>query len=397
MRVLEQNFAVAYAYPVVFTRDAFGPDNPALGRVLPQGSASPHRMLAVVDDNVLQAAPDLPTRLAAWAGAADPRVTLVSPPVAVAGGEVCKQGPAEVERVRAWIEKHQLCRQSFVLAIGGGAVLDAVGYAAATAHRGVRLIRMPTTVLAQNDAGVGVKNGINAFGKKNYLGTFAPPFAVVNDFAFLDTLPAREARAGLAEAVKVAVIRDRAFFDFLYRERRRLGRLERAPLEESVVRCAELHLEHIRTGGDPFEFGSARPLDFGHWSAHRLEELTSGELRHGEAVAIGIALDCLIAQDLGLLSQFEAERILATLEAMGLALHHWALRWLDPPAALEGFRQHLGGRLHITLPNGIGARVEIGELDANVARRACEGLARRLGPQAGAGAAPRPARVAAEE
>src|SRR5207247_5778183 len=106
-------------------------------------------------------------------------------------------------------------RQSYALAIGGGAVLDAVGFAAAIFHRGVRHIRCPTTVLAQSDSGVGVKNAINAFGLKNLLGTFAPPFAVINDQTFLDVLPERDKRAGMAEAVKVALIRDGAFFDWI--------------------------------------------------------------------------------------------------------------------------------------------------------------------------------------
>ena len=93
-----------------------------------------------------------------------------------------------------------------MVAIGGGAVLDAVGYAAATAHRGVRLIRVPTTVLSQDDSAVGVKNGINAFGKKNFVGSFAPPHAVLNDFDLLRTLQDRDWRAGISEAVKVALL-----------------------------------------------------------------------------------------------------------------------------------------------------------------------------------------------
>ena len=106
-------------------------------------------------------------------------------------------------------------RHSYVIAVGGGAMLDAVGLAAATAHRGVRLVRVPTTVLAQNDSGVGVKNAVNLKGVKNYVGTFAPPWAVLSDFDFLEQLPRRERIAGIAEAVKVALIRDAGFFEWL--------------------------------------------------------------------------------------------------------------------------------------------------------------------------------------
>lgn len=101
-----------------------------------------------------------------------------------------------MSHVHEAIDRHHIDRHNYVLAIGGGALLDMVGLAAATAHRGVRHIRLPTTTLAQADSGVGVKNGINAFGKKNFVGTFSPPYAVINDFAFLDSLSDRDRRAG---------------------------------------------------------------------------------------------------------------------------------------------------------------------------------------------------------
>jgi len=155
------------------------------------------------------------------------------------------------------------------------AVIDAVGYAAATAHRGIRLIRMPTTVLGQNDAGVGVKNAINWLGRKNFVGTFVPPHAVVNDFEFIESLPNRDKTAGIAEAIKVSLISDKTFFYYLNANRKNLRELRQDVVEKMIVKCAELHLRHIRSSGDPFERGSARPLDFGHWTAHKLEELTN--------------------------------------------------------------------------------------------------------------------------
>ena len=139
-----------------------------------------------------------------------------------------------------------------------------------------------------------MKNGVNAFGMKNLLGSFAPPFAVLNDADFLRTLQPRDKIAGVAEAVKVALIRDRAFFDWLEASADALRACEGAAMSRMIRRCAELHLDHIATGGDPFEMGSARPLDFGHWAAHKLEQLSRFRLCHGEAVAIGIALDVTI-------------------------------------------------------------------------------------------------------
>ena len=377
MREIQQSFAVRYEYPVVFTRDALGAGEAALVSVLRRAGVGPHRALAAIDGGLLRADPGLPERLVGFAGRHAGLVEWVAAPVVVPGGEACKQDGAAVEALHRAALRHRLCRQSLLIAIGGGAVLDAVGFAAATAHRGVRLVRMPSTVLAQNDAGIGVKNAVNRFGRKNFVGSFAPPFGVVNDLALLDTLPARERIAGIAEAVKVALIRDAAFFEALHTDRLRLAALEPESTEQMIVRCAELHLEHIRSAGDPFELGSARPLDFGHWSAHALEELSDAAIRHGEAVAIGVALDSLYAARTGLLDELSCRRIVATLEDIGFTLAHPALARLDVEAALAAFREHLGGRLSITLIEGIGRSVDVHEIDVPQMRACIAQLLRR--------------------
>lgn len=376
MQTILQQFSVNYSYPVVFSRNVFDRENPLLADLVGQGGCGHNRALVVIDSEVARLQPELLERICRYGERHLPGLSFVAPPFVVRGGEICKREPTEVERIHALVERHGICRHSFILAIGGGAVLDVAGYAAATAHRGVRLIRMPTTVLAQNDAGVGVKNSVNAFGRKNFLGTFAPPFAVVNDFELLRTLPLREMRAGMAEAVKVALIRDRAFFDALFASRRELARASSEPMERMIVRCAELHLEHIRSG-DPFENGSSRPLDFGHWNAHKLEELTDGALRHGEAVAIGIALDSLYSRQCGLLSEIDLHRILLLLEDLGFALYHPALAWLDVEKALSEFREHLGGELTIPLLEGIGQKVEVHGINAQLMKRCMSFLAER--------------------
>jgi 3-dehydroquinate synthase len=236
---------------------------------------------------------------------------------------------------------------------------------------------MPSTTLAQNDAGVGVKNGVNAFGRKNYLGTFAPPYAVINDFDLLKTLSPRDMRAGIAEAIKVSLIKDSMFFDYIYRERHKFAGFDPGCMEEMIVRCAELHMEHTGKGGDPFESGESRPLDFGHWSAHNIEELTSGEVKHGEAVAIGVALDALYSHRIGRLSDLELKKIFLTLENIGFELYHWALGWMDIDRALKGSQEHLGGELTITLLDGIGRKMDVHEVDTPLLRRCIETLAAR--------------------
>ena len=361
MRTIDQTVNVTFRYPVHFTEGLFAPDNPLLADVLTQ--SEPKRALFVVDEGVVAHHAQLPSDIRAycdrWA-----KLELVTSPLLVQGGEATKNNPANVEAVRRAVHEFGIDRHAYVVVIGGGAVIDMVGYAAATAHRGVRLVRVPTTVLSQNDSAVGVKNSINAFGKKNFLGTFAPPYAVLNDPHFLTTLDTRDWLGGISEAVKVALLKDEDFFTFLEDNADRLVERDMKAMEHTVYRCAELHLHHIATSGDPFEFGSSRPLDFGHWAAHKLEAVTDYTLRHGEAVAVGIALDTTYAYLEGMLPEAAWRRILALFSALGLATYVPALgdaRRIT--AGLDEFREHLGGRLTIMLLEGIGQGTEVHEMN----------------------------------
>jgi len=373
----QQRFQVTYAYPVIFSRGVFGPHNRTLQELLLEAGAGPHRLAAFIDSGVAGSFPDLAERLVDKVQALDGLATLAAPPAVVPGGEQAKADTAVMDMVLQAVREHALCRQSFILAIGGGAVLDAVGFAAATAHRGVRLIRMPSTVLGQNDAGVGVKNGLNLFGRKNFWGVHAPPFAVVNDALLLQGLGERDLREGISEAVKVALIRDPAMFQRLWQRRRELAALDPDAMEEMIRDCATAHLEHIAGCGDPFEQGSARPLDFGHWAAHALEEMSRGRLRHGEAVAVGVALDTVYSCRAGLLQERDMDTVLRLLDALRLPTSHPLLAELDVEGALDCFREHLGGRLHISLLTGLGSSVEVNSIDPGLMRQACQSLLHR--------------------
>lgn len=339
-------------------------------------------MAFVVDEGVEREMPDLKRRIAAYVEAC-PGLVLAGPIETIVGGESAKNDPALVYDLQRRFVEFGLDRHSYVVCVGGGAVLDLVGYAAATTHRGIRHIRIPTTVLAQNDSGVGVKNGVNAFGMKNMLGSFVPPYAVINDSAFIDVLPGRDKRAGMAEAVKVALIRDRPFFEWLEERAEALAIFASEPLEKLIRHCALLHMRQIAHGGDPFERGSVRPLDFGHWAAHKLEVLSHYELRHGEAVAIGIALDTRYSVLAGLLPAGEDLRVCRLLERLGFSLWHAALDLRDGSGerllrkGLEEFREHLGGELTITLLSEIGTGVEVHEIDARLVDDALDWLRSR--------------------
>jgi 3-dehydroquinate synthase len=366
----QQRFTVGYEFPVVFTSNIFGPENPVLADVLCRlESDRQHRCMVFVDEGILAVRPTLTAEIHAYAERHRERMTLVGDPIAIPGGEKIKVELHFIESMQRQLHEQRIDRHSYVIAIGGGAVLDAVGLVAATAHRGIRHIRIPTTVLSQNDSGVGVKNGVNLYEQKNFVGTFAPPFAVLNDLDFIETLPPRDKIAGMAEAVKVSLIRDAAFFEWLERHADDLVTFKRDAMSTMIRRCAELHMRQIAHGGDPFETGSARPLDFGHWAAHRLETLTHYHLRHGEAVAIGIALDIRYSVLARLLDQAAEERVHFLLDHLGFRLWHPALEMAMPNgryAVLEGlreFREHLGGKLTITLLSGIGVGVEVHEMD----------------------------------
>ena len=378
LKPIQQDFSVRFTYDVHFTEGLFEASNPLLADVLTQIKTTSTQVLAVVDSGVAQAHPQLISQLKAYARQYSEAITLVAEPLIVPGGEIVKQSAEWVEKIQDAVNKTAICRHSYVMAIGGGAVLDMAGYAAATAHRGVRLIRIPTTVLAQNDSGVGVKNGINAFGKKNFLGAFAPPTLVFNDFDFLTKLGDRDWRSGIPEAVKVSLIRDIDFFNFVKTSASALAGRNMEAMKELVYRCAKHHVEHIGGYGDPFEKGSSRPLDFGHWAAHRLEHLTDYRLRHGEAVAIGIALDSTYSYLQGYLRVDECQQIIDTLKRLGFDLYAPELsNYLDQPdhpdsifRGLSEFREHLGGELTIMLLDAIGHGFEVHEVNFEVYRQA---------------------------
>ncbi len=363
-------FAVAYEFDVRFTDDLFDESNHTFRDAL--AAREPHRLhrfVVFIDDGVAEAYPELGDRIAAYARAHGANIELAAPPRRLEGGERAKNDAALVARLQRELVELGIDRHAFVVAIGGGAILDLVGYVAATTHRGVRHVRIPTTVLAQGDSGVGVKNGVNAFGVKNLLGTFAPPYAVLNDHRFIERLSARDVLAGVAEAVKVSLIRDAAFFAWI--EANAGGLLDPCgdEIRYLIRRSAELHVRQITTGGDPFETGSARPLDYGHWAAHKLEILTGHALRHGEAVAIGMALDARYSARIGLLRAGDERRVCRLLRRLGFELWHPALEARAANgeyavlAGLREFREHLGGELTITLLAGLGRGVEVGEMD----------------------------------
>ncbi len=383
MPVIQRSIRVGWQLRVFFTEDVFAEKNLVLKNAL--ADHLPRKVMVVLEDALAQSQPTLERQIESYFAVHTKPLQLVRSPLFVPGGEHAKNSVTIVTDILSQIDRHHIDRQSYVIAVGGGALLDIAGFAAATAHRGVRHVRIPTTTLAQADSGVGVKNSINAFGKKNFVGTFAPPYAVINDFNLLATLKPREKRAGYVEAVKVACIRDADFFGEIERDARKLTLFEPAAMKRLIRRCAELHLDHIATGGDPFETGSARPLDFGHWSAHKLEQLSNFRIPHSDAVAIGIALDVIYSRDTGLLDKKSCERVLKLLERLEFKLFACELLNRGPAgefqivSGLEEFREHLGGELTVTLLKEVGRGIEVHEMIPKKVMVAIQELRERAG------------------
>ena len=359
---------ISNTHRIRFTRDTFAVDNRLLIDLLETNGHA--KVLVFIDHGVAEAFPDLEKSVNDYLDRMpgfDSRGTIVQ-----TGGETCKRDANTLQAAWDAIEEAGIDRHSYILCIGGGAYLDVIGFAAATAHRGIRLVRFPTTCLSQDDSGVGVKNGINAYGKKNFLGTFAVPYAVVNDFTLLHGQPETERRAGLVEAVKVALVKDAAFFHWIEDNAEALAELNAHTLEEAVERSALLHASHISYGGDPFETGNSRPLDFGHWAAHKMEQLTDFALSHADAVGVGVALDTVYSWKTGRLDEVSAMRVLKVLRALNLDTWHPALEEKTPAGeravflGLEEFREHLGGELTVLLLKEIGKGEDVHTMDTHL-------------------------------
>lgn len=380
MKLIKQKFSVPFEYSVHFTKGIFKENNGLFAQVL-----KGHRRvkaLFVIDQGVANTHPSLVEQLRDYSAGHADQFILAADPILVPGGEIVKNDQQYLQQIIEACNTHGIDRHSYLIAIGGGALLDMAGFAAAVAHRGIRHIRIPTTVLAQNDSGIGVKNGINAYNKKNFLGTFAPPFAVINDSDFLRTLEDRDWRSGISEAVKVALIKDAGFFDWIEVNAENLNQRNLQVMSELIYRCAKLHMDHIG-GADPFEMGSSRPLDFGHWAAHKLEQLTSYELRHGEAVAIGICLDVAYSYLNGMISYDDYNRIIRLFQILGFEIYDPALSGDNVLRGLEEFREHLGGQLTIMLLSAIGEGKEVNKMKEDLILKAANELKERASERIG--------------
>ena len=264
---------------------------------------------------------------------------------------------ATYERIMDALVTKRHSRATTVVALGGGVVGDIAGFVAATYQRGVDLVQIPTTLLAQVDSSVGGKTAVNHPAGKNLIGTFHQPRAVIADVATLRTLPKRELAAGLAEVIKYGVIADAAFFAWLEDHMGKLIERDPSALRQAVRRCCEIKAEVV--AGDEREQGRRAILNFGHTFGHAIETLTRYQrYLHGEAVAIGMAMAMELSARLGLATDAEGERVRTLLARADLPL---TAAGVAPDAMLEAMtmdKKAKDGRIRFVVCESIG-RVSI--------------------------------------
>ena len=260
-------------------------------------------------------------------------------------------------------------RQSTIIAVGGGVIGDTVGFVAATYLRGVELVHVPTTLLAQVDSAVGGKVGVNHPLGKNLIGAFHPPAAVIADPRMLDTLPRRELRAGLYEVVKYGVIASRTLFDRLVTDLPRIFAREPDVMADIVAASCRIKAEVV--AADEREAGRRRVLNFGHTAGHALEAVTRyRRLRHGEAVAYGMLVAARLGAARGLLDTNDHAALTDLIGRMGPLPSVADLSVSDLLAAMRRDKKVVAGRLHVVLPNGIGGTVIVDDVTEKDTRRA---------------------------
>jgi 3-dehydroquinate synthase len=245
-------------------------------------------------------------------------------------------------------------RDSAVLALGGGVVGDVAGFVAATYLRGIPWVQVPTTLLAMIDSSVGGKTGVDVAQGKNLFGAFHQPTLVVADLDVLTTLPGPQLVAGMAEAIKHGVIADAGYCDLLEREQPAIGARDFAVLERVVVRSVEIKAEVV--SGDEREAGRRAVLNFGHTVGHAIEATSGYALLHGEAVAIGMALEARIAERNGTAETGTAARVAALLERFGLPREVPQGATVDDLLATMGHdKKARSGEIRFALPRRVGA------------------------------------------
>ncbi len=290
------------------------------------------------------------------------RLTPDAAPVLIPDGERAKALRTAAGLYDAFL-KRRLDRTGAVIAVGGGVVGDVAGFAAATYLRGVPVIQVPTTLLAQVDSAVGGKTGVNLAAGKNLVGAFHPPAQVICDPDLLSSLPRREFRAGMYEVIKYGVIASRPLFDRVSAGLDDLMAQDRQALPEVIAECCRIKAAVVSQ--DERESGPRRVLNFGHTVGHALEGLTGyRRFRHGEAVGYGMLAAARLSADRGFLSADEESALQDVIRRLGRLPPVSDLRASRALDYISRDKKVVRGRLHLVLARGLGATEIVADVTA---------------------------------
>jgi len=366
-------FNIHQSYPVCYTSDLFTGDNQTIRRTLVKmGHEETTRCVVLVDSGVVARNPGLVKHIIRHFQKESAFFDLCHAPFVMAGGESVKNSRRVMDEISAIAHTHDLSRDSLVFLVGGGAFLDAAGTALAQCRGGIRTINIPSSALSQCAAGIGPLRFMNDCEIKNFSGVSAPPYAVFIDFALLKTLPCEHHLSGMAEAFKMALAADTDFFSTLVRKARKIRQNDRSTVEKVIHKTASLHLDQIRSSGDPLSEGGTGPSNFGCWVAHWLETLTGYKLPHGHALSVGIALGAYYACHTGTLAEEDFTHLIHALLTCGLPVWNRFLETrtddgeLELKKGLTSYRKGFSGNGGIMVPDGIGALRAVTDLDFNV-------------------------------
>jgi len=341
------------------TRDVFSPRNPDLACLLRRREPDARqRAFFLVDAGVAAARPDVCAAIEGYARAHSATLVLAGAPLIVEGGELCKARREVCDWIRARLTGAGIDARSHVVIVGGGSLLDAAGFAAATLHGGVRVTRVPTTLAAQVGAAWSSDCAVHACGRRDWMRAVQTPFAVALDPRWLASLPLEERRAGLAEAMRLALVCEPRLFHWICDRAQALAAFERRSIEALTRWCARLQCERLGAGEARAAIGG-RAAGFGRWAEYGLRALAP-ETDGSVAAAVGVAVDVLLSVVLTGLPPETAKAALETLAALGLPLWHEALGESDEearPALLAGLaelRDREGGAPSIPLLQALG-------------------------------------------
>ena len=362
---LEVKFDLPCEYSVKFTRDIFGDGNGLLAETLGADGKNEPQVLLAADRAVVEKTPGLGLKIGKYFK--DRGIKLAAKPYVVNGGEINKtNGMTTVRQITEVLADSGIGRDGFLIVIGGGAMIDAAGYAAATFNRGTRIVRVPTTLLMQCAGACLPSAGTNILNRKDASSVFTVPFASIVDFDFLKTLSAGQRGEGAAEAVKIAAAADAKFLAWIGENAQGISEGDDAALEELVRRSAALHVQALAKGKGATLRDAVRILESGLWSAHRIEALGRFRIPHGAALATGLCIDAAYSVAKGLVPEEDADLVGETLAKCGALngierIAPILERTDDILRGIEEFRQHTGGLP--LFPGPLGKAVPVESVD----------------------------------